>query len=192
MGIPKANHKTGESLVPSVLRGGPRLVNYYLSMAPPELTWTDQLSTHITPGLAAIAAFLAAWVAYRQSRTERAKLKLDLFEKRIAVYNEVSACLGYIFRTGETSNDNDQRFIEAMHQAKWLFGADVRRYLQSELWPKMCDLHCVSVYLDGMDRSAERTEKIEAQAALKLWFAQQGNEGLDRVFGPYLSFDKWK
>lgn len=157
-------------------------------MTTPDPHWTAYLSALLTPVVAAIAV----WIAYQQASTARAKLKLDLFERRIAVYNEVSACLGHIFRTGDTSSDNDMRFLEAMHEAKWLFGGDVRSYLQSELWPKMGELHCVSAYLDGMERSAERTAKIEAQAALKLWFAQQSNEELDRVFGPYLSFDKWK
>lgn len=150
--------------------------------------WTAYLSALLTPTVAGIAG----WIAYQQARTARAKLKLDLFEKRIGVYNEVTACLGHISRTGNTSSENDQRFLVAMHKAKWLFGAEVLSYLEAQLWANMCELHSVSTSLSGMEHSEQRTAKIKTQADLKLWFAKQGKEGLDPLFLPYLSFETWK
>lgn len=157
-------------------------------MTPLDPHWTAYLSALLTPTVAGIAG----WVAYQQARTARAKLKLDLFEKRIAVYDEVTACLGQILSTGTSSGANDQRFLVAMHKAKWLFGSDVLSYLQSEIWPRMCELGSVSASLSGMEHSLARHALIKAQADLKLWFSQQSKEGLDPLFLPYLSFEKWK
>ncbi|MDO9031202.1 MAG: hypothetical protein Q7V09_12260 [Hydrogenophaga sp.] len=155
---------------------------------PSDPHWTTYLSAFAAPVLAVVAG----WIAYRQYTTARAKLKLDLFEKRIAIYNEVNECLSYVFRNGDSSIENDQRFLEALHQAKWLFGADVVNYLQEVIWPKMGELHCLCANLEGMQDSQERNEKLKSRSQLKHWFVQKSKEGLDAGFRPYLSFDKWK
>ena len=41
-------------------------------------------SAFLTP----LIAIIVAYIAYRQHLTARAKLNLDLFEKRLAVYNQ--------------------------------------------------------------------------------------------------------
>ena len=48
--------------------------------------WVEYVKALGTPVVAIVAASIAGAIAYRQLRTARNKLKLDLFDKRMAVY----------------------------------------------------------------------------------------------------------
>ncbi len=56
-------------------------------MEPEQLPiWTEYVRVLGTPVVALLAASIAGFIANRQWKTARNKLKLDLFDKRIAIY----------------------------------------------------------------------------------------------------------
>lgn len=54
--------------------------------------WTSYITALTIP----VIAIVAAIIAYRQWRTAQSKLKLDLFEKRMVVYQAARDMLGYV------------------------------------------------------------------------------------------------
>jgi hypothetical protein len=48
--------------------------------------WIEYVKALGTPLAALVAAFIGGFIAYRQMQTAKNKLKLDLFDKRVAVY----------------------------------------------------------------------------------------------------------
>jgi hypothetical protein len=67
---------------------GNRGVEKHLPGATPDPHWTVYVSALGTPLIAAVAAIIAGWSAYRQWRTARDSLRFDLFEKRLTLTTE--------------------------------------------------------------------------------------------------------
>lgn len=149
--------------------------------------WTAYLTAFATPALALMAGF----IAWQQMQTAKAKLKLDLFERRLAVYEGVREYLAVIMRSGATTQEAEMAYLESVQGAKWLFGDKLIGYLNETLWQNVCRLGCLQSELDGMPAGDERSQKIQAKADLKMWFLAQHKE-LDGWFLPYLEFRKWR
>lgn len=153
-----------------------------LDLAMTEPHWTTYLAALLTPTI----AIFGASIAYRQWRTAQNKLKLDLFERRLFVYEAARDYLGSIYTSGKTSPEAEFKFLSGTRGAKWLFDDTVVQYLDKVLWHKICDLSCIQAELDGMPAGEERVRKIHAGAEIKKWMAEQMGV-LDEKFSPYLS-----
>jgi len=70
--------------------------------------WTTYISAIVLP----IIAGIAAWIAFRQSQHARNKLKLDLFDKRMAVFGAVREALGDIARQGALTNEQQLFYLQ--------------------------------------------------------------------------------
>jgi hypothetical protein len=146
--------------------------------------WTQYLAALLTPTVAVSAVV----IGYRQWRTAQNKLKLDLFEKRLKIYEAVRNLIGSILRTGKTSPASESEFLQASQGAKWLFGPEVEKYVYGTLWPKVCDLWCLQEELNGLGVGPERTEKANKAADIKKWLLDQ-TKVLDAKFAPYLKLE---
>ena len=73
----------------------------------PAFSWLTVLSSLATPFI----AVLGIWIAYRQSRTARYKLKLDLYEKRLCIYEAARNAIGTIVTSGQTNNEIERTFL---------------------------------------------------------------------------------
>jgi hypothetical protein len=90
-------------------------------------SWTTYLSALSTPVLAVIAAS----IAYQQWRTAQNKLKLDLFEKRFAVYQAVVALVYLVLHDKENRNESRvEELSEKAAPAKFLFNREVARFVE--------------------------------------------------------------
>ena len=144
--------------------------------------WTTYLAALLTP---TIAVFGAA-ITYRQWRTAQNKLKLDLFERRLSVYEAARDYLASVLTSGRTSQESEFKFLSGTRGAKWLFDDAIVQYLDKVLWNKICDLGCIQSELEGMSVGEERSNKVRAGADIQKWMSEQ-MEVLDEKFSPYLS-----
>jgi hypothetical protein len=131
-------------------------------------------------------ALIVAYVAVQQWRVSRAKLKLDLFDRRYAIFMEVWKILSEVVHKGtrETNLGLFTPFNNLIPQAKFLFGEEIGQYLET-LTTKWTRLHGI----EGMQKqSTYAQEKYE----LTGWFKEQADNEVKRRFAPYLTFEKWK
>lgn len=70
-----------------------------------------------------VIGLLGVYVAWRQWRTARQKLRFDLFERRLAIYEATIKFLEDVRRDGLTV-ERYMLFDEATVSARWLFGYD--------------------------------------------------------------------
>jgi hypothetical protein len=143
--------------------------------------WTAYLSALLTP----LLAIFGAIIAWRQSCISKNKLKLDLFEKRFAVYNKARNMLGEIMMEGKLTNQELQKYGAGIQEAKWLFDDQVAKYLGEELWGRAVDLQNYDAELDGKPSGDERTSLINDRNNLKQWFFSQ-YKALDSKFDKFL------
>lgn len=158
-------------------------------------SWPSLLPDLVKGIPAAIVALLvggiAAAIAYRQYRIARTKLKLDLFDKRYAIFEEVWGILSDVVQNGTQTKPNrgmGTPFNNLVPKAAFLFGADIEEYVDkvSEAWAKLWSLEL------PLQSQSPTPKEIAEAAELRRFFHAQASEGAKAIFGRYLSFDGWK
>ena len=144
--------------------------------------WTQYLAALLTPTV----AVFGLTIGYRQWRTAQNKLKLDLFERRLAIYDGIRSFISSVMTTGKTTQNYEMEFLSSTRGAKWLFGPEIIEYIDTVLWHKACDLWCLQEELQDMPAGPERTENIHKKAEIKKWLAAQ-LVVIDEKFAPYLA-----
>jgi len=144
--------------------------------------WVVVLSALLTPTI----AVLASVIAYRQWRTAQNKLKFDLFDRRLKVYEALTSVLGRVLTHGGTTNEDQGAYLEGIQNAKWLFGEEIREYLQNTVWRAIVDLELLESMTNGMTPEPERSARIAKQAELRNWFADQYKHA-ESLFSKYMS-----
>jgi hypothetical protein len=79
--------------------------------------------------LAPTVAIIAVYIAFRQHRTNQEKLRLDLYEKRLAVYHALKDLLGAVMRDADLKIEVLRDFALRSGEAVFLFGPDITEYL---------------------------------------------------------------
>lgn len=142
--------------------------------------WTTYIFAVAIPAIAVIGA----WIAFRQSEIARNKLKLDLFERRMEIYEAVRDMLGKAANRGKLSGEQEIQYLQSIQPAKWLFGVEVSRYLEEDLWKKMTDLALHNSMLETPP-GEERRRHVQARSETMNWLRGQFKE-LDALCKPYL------
>jgi hypothetical protein len=87
-------------------------------------------------------ALLALVIGVAQWRTAHQRAVLDLFDKRLAIFNALSVVVSKIVALGRVSHQDEMEFAQATRQVDFLFGPEVKRYLD-ELYRAMSE-HAVA------------------------------------------------
>lgn len=135
-------------------------------------------------------------IADRQAATARqamdvatAKLKLDLFEKRMAIFEQAWSVIGYA-AAGKSYDFARLGVLQnKLHEAGFLFGKDIEEYLLN-LRAKaikeqnlLIQINKEGVYVDQSVRDQHKE--------LQEWFLQESHN-IRIPFLPYMSFEKWR
>ncbi len=145
-----------------------------------DLHWTAYLSALSVP----MIALFGAIIAWRQTRTARERLKLDLFDRRFAQYDAARQLVVKTLIWRVSDEDIDRYGIKA-REAKWLINAKVARYLENELPDKLYRLHVLIKAAEGDLDNESRKENTEAQDEIRDWLRLQFRV-IDNLFAPFL------
>jgi len=131
-----------------------------------------------------------AYVAYQQYRLGRAKFKLDLFEKRFAVFDATRKLLGAMVSDGPGELEKVYEFRVAVADAPFLFCSDVTDYLD-KVDNRAVDFWQVVKRMKTPSNDSHRDLLIASEADAQKWFKDQLLE-LKGKFGPYLDLRTWR
>jgi len=143
--------------------------------------WTSVLAALLTP----VVALFALFIAYRQWKTAQNKLKLDLFERRLQVYEAARDFISSIMTSGRTSGEREFKYLSGTRGAVWLFDQAIVEYLDKEIWSKVCDLGALQAELEGEPVGETRTKNVQRQREVKEWLTEQLRV-MERKFEPFL------
>jgi hypothetical protein len=144
--------------------------------------WTTCLSAFLVPVITAFGLY----IAYRQWRLSQNKLKLDLFDRRFAVYDAARMLFESIVNTSGNARDKELlKFPSVIREAKWLLNEEVAQYLDKQIFHKTIAFARLQAELDGIGVGEVRNKKAEEMAEIRLWFSAQ-HEELDKHFTPFL------
>lgn len=132
--------------------------------------YVDLLSALLTP----LIAVIATYIAYQQYRANQLKLRHDLYDRRLQVFNAVAEFLAHVMREGTTDRAQLMTLLQKTRESYFLFGNQVSKYV-TELYEKGVDLEYYDKQLDhsGLPVGEERTRLAHQQGDLLKWFADQ-------------------
>lgn len=140
------------------------------------------LSALLTP----VIAVVTTYIAIQQYRTSRLKFKLEMFEKRYAIYQGMKHFILSAVREANLSNDDFFKLNEKTQDAFFLFGESVEKYID-ELRSKGARLRYLNEKLSDQNLpiGEERSKLAGEDAELNTWFGNQLLES-KQVFKKYL------
>jgi hypothetical protein len=133
---------------------------------------------------------IVAYVGYQQHLVNRERLKLDLFEKRFAVYTGLQNCLANIFQKGVFDSATDIALMLNTHPSVFLFDETITNYIK-EVRNRALLLEETVASLDGLPKSDQRSALVKQKYEHLKWLSEQ-NVKLPGIFSPYLKFRSWK
>jgi hypothetical protein len=84
------------------------------------------LSAALTP----LIALIALYIAYQQYRTNRDKLRLDLYDRRFDLYGALVDLCTSVASSGAPGSPEFRGFLQARHKTQFLFDPEVAAYLE--------------------------------------------------------------
>lgn len=139
--------------------------------------------------LTVLTAATAVWIAYQQYRTARHKLKLDLFDRRMLIYEAAKNILQKIVRDATIELNDVMAFGYETRHAEFLFEKELVTYIATMREKAIRLRQLKGKLFEGEMRVDEnRTELVNEEAGIIMWFLKQLEEGLNTQFASYLSF----
>ena len=101
---------------------------------------------------------IGAYIAWRQWRTAHDKVKLDLFDRRLAAYQRLRDAVAPIAASGKVTLEDADQFARAMYDMRFLFDKETETCVD-EIYRAMLDKHTI-------DTQLERTRARNKEKAL--------------------------
>jgi len=170
-------------------------------MAEPAI-WLEMVKVGATLAAAGAAAYVAytigssqrdiavrqADTAAAQRKVSEAKLNLDLFEERYALFEKVWGFLSTGPNQSESINASLRpEFTNLIPRAQFLFGSEIADFMR-DASKRRIDLAVAHVQLTSGNMPPDLPQKI---AEMETWFHTEASNCFKR-FAPYLDFSVWK
>jgi len=139
-----------------------------------------------------LIAIVATYIAYQQWNTNKQKLILDRYDRRLKVYEEVVQILSIILQTARPRFEDLIKFRRAVAEADFLFGPEIMQYIdeiykrgiQLEYWNKQ-----YRDYTQDIPEGYDHKKVCDSMHAEIMWFSEQF-EPAKLKFKKYLDISK--
>jgi hypothetical protein len=138
--------------------------------------------------VAVVVGLVASYIAWRQWQTAKHRLRLDMFDRRLAVYNAVKNLIGIVQVHGGTLHDDLQRFYRDIRGAEFLFDGDTRDLIM-KIGSMVFRARMARQSADRRGPSAAADGLIDEEEAI-LEFLQTLDQRLEQLFARYLDLSK--
>ena len=139
--------------------------------------------------VAFIIGCIAARIAFNQYSVARAKLNLDLFDKRHHIFQKTWELLSQVSRPNVAAMRLD--FTNLIPEASFIFGKNIETYMY-EISNKLIEYDTLNVKMQNIAIHPVSEDVPNRIAELADWFYNEASTGSRVVFSEYLDFSKWK
>jgi len=138
--------------------------------------------------LTVFTGILVALVAWREWFTNKQRLRNELFDRRYAVYEEITGFMANVVVHGSVEPGGEFEFLRKTKKAYFVFGCQCWvKYLLDDIYKKAVKLHELQATLEGLQSDA-RSNNLREQTEIKTWFSQE-LQGMDDKFEQF--FKLW-
>ena len=132
--------------------------------------YVDVLAALLTP----VIAIVTTYIAIQQYRANKIRLRHDLYDRRLLLYNSVAEFISHVVQAGAPDRTKLILLLRKTRESYFLFGKDVSDYI-TDLYKKGVDLEFYEKQLHqaNLPVGGERTGIANQQAELLKWFSSQ-------------------
>lgn len=153
-----------------------------IAATPP--SWVTALAALLTP----VIALAAAYIGWQQWRTNRKKLKLDLFDKRFTVYDATRTFIGQVLAGTHATDAQTFDFLSRTRDADFLLNREIADYLFKDVYHRALELATLRSEMEGLPAGDDRTRNVQRQREIRDWFLRQ-HDALYEKFSEYLQLE---
>jgi len=120
-------------------------------------------------------------------RTKRRRVDLELFDRRVAIYDAAMRLIAYVVAEGTCIQEVLDQFLKDTKDARFMFNADVEGYRRTLSNQAVC-VGLGQQKQEGLaydPKSEEFQKSVDAWGDRLIWFTEQPNEVRKR-FDPFL------
>jgi hypothetical protein len=140
-----------------------------IASSPP--VWVITLAGLLTP----LIALIALYIACQQLRTNRNKLKLDLFKLRFSFYDATRLFISQVIANSCANTQQLNEFQSRIRDANFLFDNEIYDYL-FEMYKKAAYLAADYEVSKNMSEGQEKINNLNRQQEIRNWFISQEME----------------
>ncbi len=134
-----------------------------------------------------VIAAIVAYIAWQQHKTNRDKLRLDLYDRRFKVFDRVKIFVTDVFLEQRVSEEQLGQYRGATAEATFLFKDDILEYLK-DVTKKAYELQRVNRAIKTNLSQEKHRQATDNQRVLLKWFGAQSAGGCVKRFKEYLRF----
>lgn len=142
--------------------------------------------------LTPLIAVVATYIAWQQWQTNRQKLVLDRYDRRLRVYEEVRKILSIIVRDAKASYEDLLKFRTSVSEADFLFGPEIAEYID-EIYKRGVKLQYWNGeyrdYTQPKPEDYDHKKIVDGMHAELTWLSEQF-EPAKQKFKKYLDISK--
>ncbi|MFZ4675715.1 MAG: hypothetical protein ACOYM4_08490 [Nodosilinea sp.] len=152
--------------------------------------WLDILLRLIPALITLIVGVFGSYIAFNQYRTNRDKLRLDLFEKRLEAYEKLQEYFSYLIREPRVKDEAMEILYEARYRSLFLFDEEIACHIDQvlEKAKEMREIHSKLFGQNSLPQGEERTRLVYRNRDLKEWHDKE-REDSPRRYARYLKFN---
>lgn len=156
------------------------------------LAYIEQIMRILSYVATPIIAIAAVRIAWQQAWTNRQKLVLDQYDRRLRIYEEVRKILSIIVRDAGATTEDLLKFRTSVSEADFLFGSEIMTYIE-EIYSRGLKLwQWNQEYRDSTQQQPpgyDHKKVVEEKYKELRWLAEQFNPAKER-FKKYLDVSK--
>lgn len=139
--------------------------------------------------VALVIGGIGVWIAFNQYKVARAKLNLDLFDKRHHIFQKTWECLSQ----GSNPNMETMRlnFTNLIPEASFIFGKNIETYMY-EINKKLIEYNMLNIKMQNNAIHPISDDDTNRIVELANWFYNEASTGSRQIFSEYLDFSNWK
>jgi hypothetical protein len=146
-----------------------------------DLSWVDYFSALLTPTIVIFGSI----IAWQQWRTNKKRLKHELFDRRFEQFTVVRDFLRSIGVSGKPKPDEQFKFVSGTRGMRFIFDKDLAEYIDETIWSLAVDLEVLDSELEGVPVGEERSKNAQRQSEIKKQLGQELHS-LEDKFAKYL------
>ena len=133
-------------------------------------TWINILSALLTP----VIALVVGYVAWQQWRTNQKRLKLELFDRRYAVYQAARNLILVVSGKAGASDDDALKFRLKTRDSEFFLNDELTLYL-NEMYTKVIEISALKRELESLPAGDEKSKKRKEFHELLRWILNQSD-----------------
>jgi|SRR3990172_6917781 len=139
--------------------------------------------------LTIVIAITTTYIVIQQFLVSRYRVRMDLYDRRLKVYNAIMKFMRHVRQHGQADNDQIFELIEQTAESKFLFEGEIKDHIES-LYQEALDLHEIHQELDhSLPKGAERS-RLAKEMTIHFKHLRDQYKRTDELFLKYLKLDE--